>query len=212
MKLRDDRKKEKSCETLPFRNILVSGKTLRRERVDSISVDLSAKGGLMTTEKGKGRGRGRELKGCKRWRRTKKREMRERARGRGSGGDLAKRGEGERKRVGFCLQIPNFLTFKEPKYRFQGTKSARLCSLAGRDDSPFPTRFLAPHRLFKNSSTGEEREKSEINEKQQAFVLNVLLHFMAPPSINNRCSKYPYTFLLVYTERQQRADSVDSNL
>ncbi len=44
LKLRDDRKKEKSCETLSFINILISGKTLRRERVDSISGDLSVKG------------------------------------------------------------------------------------------------------------------------------------------------------------------------
>jgi hypothetical protein len=28
-------------------------------------------------------------------------------------------------------QSPNFQTFKEPKNRFQGTNSARLCSLAG---------------------------------------------------------------------------------
>ncbi len=44
LKLRDDKKKEKSCETLPVINILISGKTLRRERVDSISVELSVKG------------------------------------------------------------------------------------------------------------------------------------------------------------------------
>jgi hypothetical protein len=31
--------------------------------------------------------------------------------------------------------------------------SASLCSLAGRYDNPIPTRFLAPHRLFKNSSS-----------------------------------------------------------
>jgi hypothetical protein len=32
----------------------------------------------------------------------------------------------------------------EPKNRFQGTNSARLCSLAGLYDKPIPTRFLAP--------------------------------------------------------------------
>jgi hypothetical protein len=51
--------------------------------------------------------------------------------------------------------------------------------------------------LFENSSTGEEREKSEINEKQQAFVLNVLQNFYGAPSINNRCSEYLYTLLLI---------------
>jgi len=44
---------------------------------------------------------------------------------------------------------PEFLTFKEPKNRFQGTNSARLCSLAGRYDNPIPTRFLAPIECLK---------------------------------------------------------------
>ncbi len=39
---------------------------------------------------------------------------------------------------------PEFLTFKKPKNRFQGTNSARLCSLAGRYDNPIPSLFLAP--------------------------------------------------------------------
>jgi hypothetical protein len=42
------------------------------------------------------------------------------------------------------LPSPNFLTFKEPKNRFQGTNTARLCSLARRYDNPIPSRFLAP--------------------------------------------------------------------
>jgi hypothetical protein len=43
-----------------------------------------------------------------------------------------------------CEQSPNFLTFKEPRNRFQGISSSSLCSLAGRYDNPIPTRFLAP--------------------------------------------------------------------
>jgi hypothetical protein len=39
---------------------------------------------------------------------------------------------------------PEFLTFKEPRNRFQGINSASPCSLAGRYDSPISTRFLAP--------------------------------------------------------------------
>ncbi len=39
---------------------------------------------------------------------------------------------------------PCFLTFKEPRNRFQDTNSARLCSLAGRYDKPINTRLLAP--------------------------------------------------------------------
>jgi hypothetical protein len=39
-------------------------------------------------------------------------------------------------------QSPNFLTFKELKNRFQGTNSARMCSLAVLYDNP--TRFPAP--------------------------------------------------------------------
>jgi hypothetical protein len=45
-------------------------------------------------------------------------------------------------REGF--QSPNFETFNESKDRFQGTNSARLCSLTGKYNSPIPTRFLAP--------------------------------------------------------------------
>ncbi len=46
-------------------------------------------------------------------------------------------------------QSTNFLTFKEPKNLFQGTNSARLCSLAGRYNNPIPTRFLAPTDCLK---------------------------------------------------------------
>jgi hypothetical protein len=42
-----------------------------------------------------------------------------------------------------CNQ-PEYLTFKEPKNRFQGTNSATLCILAGQYDNPIPTQFLAP--------------------------------------------------------------------
>jgi hypothetical protein len=53
-----------------------------------------------------------------------------------------------------AVLCPNCLTFEELKNRFQGTNSARLYSLAGRFDNSIPTRFLAPPRLFKNSSNG----------------------------------------------------------
>jgi hypothetical protein len=36
---------------------------------------------------------------------------------------------------------PEFKTFKEPYNRFQGTSSARLCSLAGHYNNPIPIRF-----------------------------------------------------------------------
>jgi hypothetical protein len=39
--------------------------------------------------------------------------------------------------------IPYFLTFVEPRNRFQEMNSASLCSLADRYDNPIPTRFLA---------------------------------------------------------------------
>ncbi len=32
---------------------------------------------------------------------------------------------------------------------FQGMNTASLCSLAGRDDKPIPTRFLAPIAVFR---------------------------------------------------------------
>ncbi len=43
---------------------------------------------------------------------------------------------------------PVFITFKEPRNRFQGIDSASLYSLAGRFNNPIPIRSLAPHRLF----------------------------------------------------------------
>ncbi len=46
--------------------------------------------------------------------------------------------------VRLAVLSPNFKTFKEPKNRFQGANSVRLCSLADRYDNPIPTRFLAP--------------------------------------------------------------------
>jgi hypothetical protein len=45
------------------------------------------------------------------------------------------------------------LNLKEPKNRFQGTNSARLCSLACRYDNPIPTLCLAPIDCLKNSSS-----------------------------------------------------------
>jgi hypothetical protein len=42
-----------------------------------------------------------------------------------------------------------FKTFKEPRNRFQGLDPASLCSLAGRQDKPIPTRFLAPIDCYK---------------------------------------------------------------
>jgi hypothetical protein len=44
---------------------------------------------------------------------------------------------------------PYFLTFMDPRNRFQGMNSARLCSLAGRYDNPILTRFLAPIECLK---------------------------------------------------------------
>ncbi len=42
------------------------------------------------------------------------------------------------------IQRRYFLTFKDPRNRFQGMDSASLCSPVGRYDNPIPTRFLAP--------------------------------------------------------------------
>jgi hypothetical protein len=48
------------------------------------------------------------------------------------------------KNVRLAVLSPNFKIFKEPKNRFQGANSPRLCSLARRYDNHIPTRFLAP--------------------------------------------------------------------
>jgi hypothetical protein len=54
--------------------------------------------------------------------------------------------QGIKKRFGPLLddQSPNFKTFKDPKNRFLGTNSARLCTIAGQYDNSIPTLFLAP--------------------------------------------------------------------
>jgi hypothetical protein len=44
---------------------------------------------------------------------------------------------------------PVFLTFMEPRNRFQGINSANLCSLAGRYVNPIPNRFIAPRDFLK---------------------------------------------------------------
>jgi hypothetical protein len=53
----------------------------------------------------------------------------------------------------FGCPEPEFLNFEEPRNRFQEINSASLYSLAGQYHNTIPTRFLVPHRLFKNSST-----------------------------------------------------------
>jgi hypothetical protein len=44
----------------------------------------------------------------------------------------------------YCTKYSEPYITEEPKNRFQGTNSGRLCSLAGRYDNLIPTRFLAP--------------------------------------------------------------------
>jgi hypothetical protein len=51
--------------------------------------------------------------------------------------------------IGFAYRDSNFKLLRSP-----GINSARLLIPAGPYHNPFPTRFLAPHRLFLNSSTG----------------------------------------------------------
>jgi hypothetical protein len=53
-----------------------------------------------------------------------------------------------------CTNVVKYTILKlEKKNKIQGISSENLCSLAGRYDKPNRTRFLAPQRLFKNSST-----------------------------------------------------------
>ncbi len=47
---------------------------------------------------------------------------------------------------------PIFKAFQEPKNRFQGTNSARLCSLAGHYDNPISSRSLATIDCLKISA------------------------------------------------------------
>jgi hypothetical protein len=51
---------------------------------------------------------------------------------------------------------PHFLTFMDPRNRFQGMNSACLCSLPGRYDNPNLTRFLAPIECLKIPPVDQE--------------------------------------------------------
>jgi hypothetical protein len=53
-------------------------------------------------------------------------------------------------------QRPNFQTFMEPKNRFQGTNSARLCRLAGRYENPIPSSYLFQQWIRTNSFKEQE--------------------------------------------------------
>jgi hypothetical protein len=57
-------------------------------------------------------------------------------------------------------------TFKEPKDRFQGTNSVRLCSLAVRYDNPISTRFLAPIDCLKIPALFSQRHVCHAPSKQ----------------------------------------------
>ncbi len=66
----------------------------------------------------------------------------------------------------------NFHTFKEPKNRFQGTNSTRLCSLAGRYDNPIPNRFLVPIDCLKKQALDffqnhYHRRRHDVTEQQR---------------------------------------------
>ncbi len=52
-----------------------------------------------------------------------------------------------------------FLTFKEPRNRFQEIDFASLCSLAVRYDNPIPTWFLAPLDCSKIPAQGPATNK-----------------------------------------------------
>ncbi len=64
-----------------------------------------------------------------------------------------------KKRFGPLLDVqsPNFKTFKELKNWFQGTNSARLCSLADQYDNPILTWFLALNELHGSHTTTKQR-------------------------------------------------------
>jgi len=74
--------------------------------------------------------------------------------------------------------------------------STSLCSLAGRYENPTPTRFLAPHRLFKNSSSVQSDDKpvllfaqaqiSHWEENLEEHIIIALVDYYLP-RINRFC-------------------------
>jgi hypothetical protein len=89
------------------------------------------------------------------------------------------------------MQSPNF--FKEPKNRFQGTNSARLCSLAGRYDNPIPTRFLAPIDCLKISAQVHVDGKFQMKYK---VVVNPY-RFFSDRKLTSEAEKYSSVTLVL---------------
>ncbi len=63
---------------------------------------------------------------------------------------------------------PNFLTFKEPKNRFQGTNSARWY------ENLIPTRFLAPKDCLKNPALGSPEK--HVPPRSRRIISGFLRH------------------------------------
>ncbi len=67
----------------------------------------------------------------------------------------------------------------EPRNRFQGKNSASLCSLAGRNDNPIPTQFLAPIDWLKIPAPVLQQEdflslvKFKKKKKISEFLINL---------------------------------------
>jgi hypothetical protein len=66
----------------------------------------------------------------------------------------------------------------EPRNRFQGMNSARLCCLAGRYDNTSPTRFLAPIDCLKVSSLGHYQNISREKTRNLYRFIFLFVHFI----------------------------------
>ncbi len=100
-----------------------------------------------------------------------------------------------------ACQSPNFLTFKEPRNRFQGINSASQCILAGRYDNHIPTRFLAPivflklqhrlHRLAESIPWLFKRLQIRAFKSKFDVINSCSLSNLPPPGYNGHKTKRP---------------------
>jgi hypothetical protein len=81
-------------------------------------------------------------------------------------------------------------------------KSLKIRALAGRYDNPIPTRFLVPHRLFKNSSTGIERTMLWCATRKRTTISIIggrpLIHTNSPNILGPRANKLFYTSTVLH--------------
>jgi hypothetical protein len=110
------------------------------------------------------------------------------------------------------MQSPYFLTFMEPRNRFQGMNSASLCSVAGRYDNPITSQFLALIDSLKIPAQDKIvlYRHDEPNEPTKEGPALFVLHKTKSPfaSVSTVSRGHPYLVSLVATNADKLTQSI----